>query len=83
MCPKCAGPVHRSRTRGFNEKLVKMLTANRTYRCFDCGWRGWLEAADISQQRESRRRRLLRTIISVLVTIIVTALLALYLISKT
>lgn len=83
MCPKCGGPVHRSRTRGFGEKLVKMLSANRTYRCFECGWRGWLEATDISQLRETRRRRLVRTIISVLVTILITALFALYLVRKT
>ena len=83
MCPKCGGPVHRSRTRGISERLVKMLTANRTYRCFDCGWRGWLETNDVSQLSESRRRRLVRTIISVLVTILVTALLALYLVRKT
>ena len=82
MCPKCGGPVHRSRTRGFSEKVVKTLTANRTYRCFDCGWRGWLETTDIPQLIESRRRRFLRTI-SVLVTILVTALLALYLVRKT
>ena len=80
MCPKCGSPVHRSRTRGLGEKLVKLLTANRTYRCFECGWRGWLQAADISQLLESRRRRIVRTIISVLVTILVTALIALYLV---
>jgi DNA-directed RNA polymerase subunit RPC12/RpoP len=80
MCPKCGGPVHRSRTRGLGEKLVKLLTANRTYRCFECGWRGWLQAADISQLRESRRRQLVRTIISVLLTILITALIALYLV---
>lgn len=80
MCPKCGGPVHRSRTRGLGEKVVKLLTANRTYRCFECGWRGWLQAADISQLRESRRRQLVRTIISVLLTILITALIALYLV---
>ena len=83
MCPKCGGPVHRSRTRGLTEKLVKLLTANRTYRCFECGWRGWLQATDIPQLREARRRRLVRTIISVLVTILVTTLLALYLVRNT
>lgn len=83
MCPKCGSPVHRSRTRGLGEKLVKTLTANRTYRCFECGWRGWLQATDISQLRESRRRRLVRTIVSVLVTILVTALIALYLVRNT
>jgi|SRR6185436_16485839 hypothetical protein len=80
MCPKCGGPVHRSRTRGITEKLVKLLTANRAYRCLECGWRGWLEATDISQRRDARRRRVLRTVISVLVTILVTALIALYLV---
>lgn len=83
MCPKCGGPVHRSRTRGLTEKLVKVLTANRTYRCFDCEWRGWLEATDISQLREAKRRRLVRTIISILVTILVTALIAVYLVRNT
>jgi len=80
MCPKCGGPVHRSRTRGFGERVAKTLTANRTYRCFECGWRGWLQATNISQLRDSTRRRVVRTIISVLVTILVTALIALYLV---
>jgi hypothetical protein len=83
MCPNCGGPVHRSRTRGFGEKVVKTLTVNRTYRCFECEWRGWLQATDISQLRESRRRRLVRTIISVLVAILATALFALYMVRKT
>ena len=83
MCPNCGGPVHRSRSRGFGEKVVKTLTVNRTYRCFECEWRGWLQAADISQLRVSRRRRLVRTVVSVLVAILVTALFALYLVRKT
>lgn len=77
LCPQCGGRTHRSHTRGFGEKLVKALTSHKTYRCHECGWRGWLRTGD-----PAKRRHALRTIISVLVTLLITTLLALYVVEK-
>lgn len=77
LCPQCGGLTHRSHTRGFGEKLVKALTSHKTYRCHECGWRGWLRTGD-----PTKRRQALRTIISVLVTLLITTLLALYVVEK-
>jgi len=77
LCPQCGAHTHRSHTRGFGEKLVKTLTSHKTYRCHECGWRGWLGTGDTVS-----RRHALRTIISVLVTLLVTTLIALYVVEK-
>ncbi len=77
LCPQCAGHTHRSHTRGFSEKLAKTLTSHKPYRCHECGWRGWLRTGD-----SSKHRNRVRTIISVLVTLLVTTLLALYVVEK-
>ncbi|HLF83129.1 MAG TPA: hypothetical protein VI837_03035 [Blastocatellia bacterium] len=53
------------------------MTSHKTYRCHECDWRGWLRTAD-----STKRRRTLRTIISVLVTLAITTLLALYVVEK-
>ena len=34
--------VHRSKARGIYERLRRVRTPRRVYRCGDCGWRGWL-----------------------------------------
>ena len=77
LCPQCGAHTHRSHTRGFREKLVKALTSHKTYRCHECGWRGWLRTGD-----PTKRRHTLRTIISVLVTLLITTLLTLYVVEK-
>jgi len=77
ICPLCGGLIHRSHTRGFREKLVKALTSHKTYRCHECGWRGWLRIG-----AKAKSRHVLRTIISVLVTLLITTLLALYVVEK-
>lgn len=44
-CPQCqtTGKVHRSKTRGFSEKLrLRLLPMYAVYRCHNCNWRGWL-----------------------------------------
>jgi predicted RNA-binding Zn-ribbon protein involved in translation (DUF1610 family) len=79
LCPHCGGTTHRSHTRGIKEKLFKSLTSHKTYRCRECGWRGWLRSAD---DRSFARRNKIRTVISVLITLVVTTLLALYLVDK-
>jgi FlaA1/EpsC-like NDP-sugar epimerase len=42
-CPSCGeASAHRSRARTIQERLKKEITAERLFRCDDCGWRGWL-----------------------------------------
>ena len=42
-CPSCSGlHVHRSKARSPLERVKKLRTEKRLYRCEDCGWRGWL-----------------------------------------
>jgi predicted RNA-binding Zn-ribbon protein involved in translation (DUF1610 family) len=77
FCPECGEPVHRSHSRGFKEKLLKAFTSYRAYRCRDCGWRGWL-----GKSNALMRRARLRTIISLLLTLIITTLIALYIVEK-
>jgi FlaA1/EpsC-like NDP-sugar epimerase len=44
LCPRCStGRAHRSRARTVRERIKRGLTAQRLFRCNDCGWRGWLE----------------------------------------
>ena len=74
-CPRCGSHIHRSRTRGLTERLIKALTSFRTFRCKDCGWRGWSRASD-----SLKRRRIRQTVIGVAITLLVTTLLALYLV---
>jgi predicted RNA-binding Zn-ribbon protein involved in translation (DUF1610 family) len=74
FCPDCGGRIHRSHTRGFNEKLIKTFTPYRAYRCHECGWRGWLTKNDTILRPETRRA-LIQGVISLLATIIITFLL--------
>lgn len=73
-CPDCGGPIHRSHTRGFNEKLVRTFTPYKAYRCHECGWRGWFTKGNTILKPETRRT-IIQTTISLLVTIILTFLL--------
>lgn len=42
-CPRCGKMnLHRSHSRTFGEKLRKLTTLRRPYRCHSCGWRGWV-----------------------------------------
>jgi FlaA1/EpsC-like NDP-sugar epimerase len=43
-CPNCTtGRLRRSRTRKLRERIRREFTAQRPFRCTDCGWRGWLK----------------------------------------
>src|SRR5438105_2673757 len=77
LCPQCSGRTHRSHTDSLSEKLFRNLTSLRLYRCRECGWRGWLR-----NPKPSRKRHVARTIIGLLVTLLITTLLALYLVEK-
>lgn len=72
-CPDCGGRIHRSHTRGLNEKLVKTFTPYRTFRCHECGWRGWLTKSDTLLKPETRRA-IIQSVISLLATVILTFL---------
>lgn len=42
-CPSCASrEMHRSKARTLYERLWKAHTPKRLFRCYHCGWRGWL-----------------------------------------
>lgn len=41
-CPRCASTnVHRSRTRGAFEVLLRSVTPFRAFKCASCRWRSW------------------------------------------
>ena len=43
ICPACKrASAHRSKARWFGERLFKLSTSRRIYRCDSCGWRGWV-----------------------------------------
>ena len=45
-CSSCASrSVHRSRMSGPLEHLRAQFTHKRPYRCYECGWRGWIAVA--------------------------------------
>jgi UDP-GlcNAc:undecaprenyl-phosphate GlcNAc-1-phosphate transferase len=48
-CPSCTSyTLFRSHVKKMTERLQKRLTHKRLYRCQDCGWRGWIQALDVS-----------------------------------
>jgi FlaA1/EpsC-like NDP-sugar epimerase len=50
LCPRCStGRARRSRARSVRERIKRGLTAERLFRCGDCGWRGWLMPIDVGQ----------------------------------
>ncbi|MFA5804454.1 MAG: hypothetical protein WC879_07400 [Melioribacteraceae bacterium] len=74
-CPQCksVGTLHRSRAKSMFEQIVRRITFFKTYRCKECGWRGFRSTLIFT--RKSVRHIIIYTII-----IIITALLARYLI---
>jgi hypothetical protein len=46
-CGACASPsLHRSHASGALEQVRRHFTAKRPYRCYQCGWRGWIEVVE-------------------------------------
>jgi hypothetical protein len=41
ICPRCQGTIRRSRTRGWSERIRKIFTSTRPFRCESRDWRGW------------------------------------------
>ncbi len=73
ICPVCGAEAHRSHTRTFGEKLFKVMSGYRIYRCKGCEWRGW-----ISKGRHVDTKITVRTYIYFIVILILTTILALY-----
>ena len=74
-CPSCKsiGTLHRSRTKTMFEQIIRRTTFLKTYRCKECGWRGFRSTLIIT-------RKSARHIFIYLIIIIITALIARYLI---
>jgi UDP-GlcNAc:undecaprenyl-phosphate GlcNAc-1-phosphate transferase len=52
-CPSCrTAEVHRSKSKNIVERLRKLRTDKRLYRCDACGWRGWLVPLDFARQSQ-------------------------------
>jgi FlaA1/EpsC-like NDP-sugar epimerase len=46
-CPNCAtGSLHRSRARRPVDRVRRLITSRRMYRCDECQWHGWLEPVE-------------------------------------
>ena len=74
-CPQCksVGTLHRSRTKNMYEQIIRRTTFLKTYRCKECGWRGFRSTLIFT-------RKSIRHIIIYSIIIIITALIARYLI---
>ncbi len=73
ICPLCGAEARRSHSRGISEKIFKLTSGYRAFRCKDCSWRGW-----ISKGKKVDRRRTLRTYVYFVVILILTTIIALY-----
>lgn len=73
ICPACGAEARRSHSRGLREKLFKVTSGYRIYRCKSCQWRGWL-----TQGRLVSRATTVRTYLYFIIVLIVTVMLALY-----
>jgi uncharacterized protein with PIN domain len=77
LCPECGTSARRSRARDSKERLIRALSPFKAYRCHECGWRGWLGNTNIGLRKSH-----LQKIIGLLLTLLITTLLALYLIER-
>ncbi len=72
-CPQCSavGSLHRSRSRNMREQIIRRLTFFKTYRCKECGWRGFRSTLVLTKKS-------LKSLLLYIVLIILTAYLAQY-----
>jgi len=72
-CPSCTAlaTLHRSRARNMWEQIVRKTTFYKTYRCKECGWRGFRSTITFT-------RKSLKAIIIYASLILLTAWLARY-----
>ena len=74
-CPNCKsiGTLHRSRTKNMFEQIIRRISFFKTYRCKECGWRGFRSTLIFT-------RKSIRQVFIYLIIIIITAIIARYLI---
>lgn len=77
VCPACGWRIHHSHTRGLQERFVRAVTSYKMYRCRECGWRGWMGKASTPTGKHR-----LRTWLIVVLGLLLTLLMALYLVEK-
>lgn len=72
-CPSCksVGTLHRSRSRNMFEQIVRRTSFFKTYRCKECGWRGFRSTIILT-------KRSVRSIVIYLILILITAYMAQY-----
>ena len=54
ICPNCGQSAHRSHSRNFRESFIKRATPYKTFRCRECGWRGFAAPTGIRLPRVNR-----------------------------
>ena len=76
-CPSCKamGTLHRSRSKNMFEQILRRTTFLKTYRCKECGWRGFKSTIILT-------KRSIRSIILYTLLILLTGYLAKYLITN-
>ena len=76
-CPDCkkTGTLHRSRSRNMFEQIVRGTTFMKTYRCKECGWRGFKSTFIVT-------RKSLKNIALYAILIAITAFIAKYILSR-
>lgn len=76
-CPECKkmGSLHRSRSRNMIEQIIRRITFYKTFRCKECGWRGYRSSVIIT-------KRSFKNIVTYLILILVTAFLARFLLLR-
>jgi hypothetical protein len=73
FCPKCGNHLHRSHSRSFSEKLIKVFSRLKLYRCHECSWRGWL-AAETKQTVVKTPQKLQSITITLFAILLITAI---------
>jgi hypothetical protein len=73
VCPLCGAEARRSHSRGFSEKIFKLTSGFRPFRCKECSWRGWM-----SRGKKVDSRRTMRTYFYFVIILILTTIIALY-----
>jgi hypothetical protein len=72
-CPRCGefGTLHRSRAKNMQEQIIRRLTFFKTYRCKECGWRGFRSTLVLTKKS-------IKSLLIYIVLIALTAYLAQY-----
>jgi predicted RNA-binding Zn-ribbon protein involved in translation (DUF1610 family) len=78
-CPECGERMYRSSSHNLGERVIKLFSAFRTYRCSACGWRGWLRYKGNSRKSSGPRARI---VVLTMLAFLALALLALYLVGR-